>query len=157
MTCCFDIHVGTLNTVLCEPDLSPSVPDGSAVYINQPVTVHCTTRGTQAMAWRSDEYIGSGRQLTFNSRSMPGATDTSLNGAQATFVRMDNDNGELMLQSILRISVTSIYSSFTITCRNIDTGSTESVAYQTLSKYCCYVLSLFSHDGIWQLNCTISA
>ena len=142
MTCCFDIHVGTLNTVLCEPDLSPSVPDGSAVYINQPVTVHCTTRGTQAMAWRSDEYIGRGQQLTFNSGSMPGATDTSPNGAQATFVRMDNNNGELTLQSILRISVASIYGSFTVTCRNIDTGSTESVTYQTLSKYCHVLLCI---------------
>ena len=132
--CCFDIHVGTLVTVLCEPDLSPSVPDGSAVYVNQPVTVQCTTTGSQAMAWRSDEYIGRGQQLTFNSGSAPGATDTSPNGAQATFIRANNDNGELMLQSILRISVASIFSSFTVTCRNIDTGSTESVTYQTLSK-----------------------
>ena len=132
--------VGTLDTVLCEPDLNPSVPDGSAVYVNQPVTVQCTTRGSQAMAWRSDEYIGSGQQLTFNLGSTPGATDTSQNGAQATFVRMYNDNGDLMLQSILRISVASIYSSFTVTCRNIDTGSTESVTYQTLSKYCCHIL-----------------
>ena len=131
---CFDAYVGTFVKVLCDPDLNPSVPDGSAVYINQPVTIHCITRGSQAMAWRSDEYIGSGRQLAFNSGSTPGAIDTSPNGAQATFVRMDNDNGELMLQSILSISVVSIHSSFTITCHNIDTGSTDGVTYQTMSK-----------------------
>ena len=141
--CCFYnndiVHVGTctLDTVLCEPDLSPSVPDGSAVYVNQPVTINCITRGSQAMAWRSDEYIGRGQQLTFNSGSTPGAIDTSPNGAQATFIRADNNNGEVMLQSILLISVASIHSRFTVTCRNIDTGSTESVTYQTMSKYCC--------------------
>ena len=125
-------NIGTF--ILCRPDLIPSVPDGSAVYINQPITITCITRNSQALAWRSDQYIGPGQQLSFNSLSTPGTKEISPNGAEATFVRMDNNNGELTLQSILRISVIPTFTTFTVTCRNIDTGVSESVTYQTRSK-----------------------
>ena len=126
--------LGTL--IQCNPDLTPSVPSGSQVFINQPITITCVTRGSQALAWRSDEYIGPGQQLSFNINNIPGDTDSSSNGAEATLVRLVNSNGEIMLQSILRVSVVPNFINFTVTCRNIDTGFEESVTYQTMSKYC---------------------
>ena len=127
-------YIGML--VQCNPDLIPSVPSGSQVFINQPITIQCTTMGSQLLAWQSVEYIGPGQQLTFNLNSMPGDTRTSSVGAVVTFIRVANSNNGVMLQSVLRISVISTFTNFTVTCRNVDTGSEESVTYQTMSKYC---------------------
>lgn len=120
-------YIGML--VQCNPDLIPSVPSGSQVFINQPITIQCTTMGSQLLAWRSVEYIGPGQQLTFNLNSMSGDTHTSSVGAVATFIRVANSHSGLMLQSVLHISVVSTFTNFTVTCRNIDTGSEESVTY----------------------------
>ena len=126
--------LGTL--VQCRPILRPLVQNGSKVYTNQPIMIRCITLGTVTLAWRSDEYIGPGQQLSFNINSMSGETKTSSVGANATFVSMDNTDMGLTLESFLHISVISTFSSFTVTCRNIDLGFEEHFTYQTIRKYC---------------------
>ena len=45
-----------------------------------------------------------------------------------------NGQGEKVIESRLFITVTPTYPNFTLTCRNSDTGSTDSVIYHTIGR-----------------------
>ena len=113
--------------VLSAPDLHSLVPN--PVYPRQPVTITCTTRNSQTLAWESEEYIGGGTQLLLTSSHSPYSTNTSRNGAIGILISVTNDNGELMIESELLINITTRSSSSHVTCRNVNSGETDTVVF----------------------------
>ena len=109
------------------PHLRTSVPSGSRVYVHQPITITCSTRG-HILVWESNEYIGLGGQLTFASGDSRGRRANSEINNQ-TFAVLTSIEPEL--ESQLSLTVASNYQSFTITCRNVDQGLADNVTYIT--------------------------
>ena len=87
--------------------MSSTLHDGQLACRGSEVTFTCETQGSDAIAWRSDTYIGSGVQLVFvaagsnqgDTRTSPSNTDTL-----ATLTREEDDQGTLVLESTLRMS-----------------------------------------------------
>ena len=120
--------------MLRAPDLHSSVPSGSPVYPEQPITITCTTRNSQILAWESDEYIGGGGQVVFTSNNLPDSIDTSRNGALAILISVTTNNGEPIIQSELLINITTRSSSSRVMCRNVDNGETDTVVFHKTNE-----------------------
>ena len=56
------------------------------------------------------------------------------NGTLAILISVTNNNGELVLTSKLLISITTRSSSSRVTCRNIDSGETDSVIFHKTNE-----------------------
>ena len=123
-------------SVESNPTLDSTPPGGSTLYNNQPISVTCTTRGSQVLIWESEEYIGQGNHVTVASSDQPGTTIPCFTDLEvaALVISTSNTPGEEMIESLLKINVTSTYPNFTITCRNNDLGRTDSVSYHTTGK-----------------------
>ena len=107
----------------------------------------CCTEGAQA--WESNEYIGLGRQLAFGPDDNVGYTKFSETNSQiyATITQLqldDNDNdddddddddetddGGPLIESKLHLTVSPMFPTFMIVCRNVDKNFTDSVKYLT--------------------------
>lgn len=120
--------------VLGAPDLRSSVPSGSPVYPQQPVTITCTTINSQILAWEGEDYIGGGSQLTFTSNSRLDSTVVSRNGAIAILISISNSNEGLTITSELLINITTHSTVSRVTCRNVDTGQTDSVEFHKTNE-----------------------
>ena len=117
------------------PNLHSSVSNGNYVYVNQTIVIICTTSDTHYLAWRSVEYIGRGQQLILNSTLTPGYSIKNIMGAVVSIVRVFDGNGALSLQSRLTFSVSPNFSITSVTCENVDLGTSESASWNTRGIY----------------------
>ena len=125
-------------SVSCQ-DLRSTLCEGNRTCQGEEVIFTCTVRGPSSLAvlvlaWSSAEYIGQGGSLQLSTANMIGGieTSTSMDGsitATATLTNNTNDNGELILESTLRI--TAIEPS-TVTCSGTS-GATENMTRFSIS------------------------
>ena len=104
-------------SVMSQPMLTSSAgqvcPEGMIVFT-------CTTTGSSTLAWRSDEYIGSGRQLEFLSVNHIGMNRFSTSNPEtvATLTAINDDGMTVTLTSMLHIVARSTTPSVSVSCRN---------------------------------------
>ena len=109
-------------------ELTSTLREGSRACPGEEIIFTCTVRGpssfsVNAVAWSSTEYIGQSSSLQLSTANMIGEIETSsMDGsvtATATVTNNTNVNGELILETTLRI--TAVEAS-TVTCRNPNQG-----------------------------------
>ena len=126
-------------------DLRSTLRQGNRTCPGEEVIFTCTIRGPStlsviAVAWSSTEYIGQGGSLQLSTANMLGHVETStgMDGsitATATVTNKTNVNGELILETTLRI--TAVEAS-TVTCRDPNRGP-ASIEF-TVSGTCTYYI-----------------
>ena len=107
------------------------------------VTFTCETRGSPIIAWTSEEYIERGAtQLdfaTFNSIGTEEISPVNPNTV-ATLINNTIEDGVQVLVSQLRIIVSATFSTSTVTCIDIGTGTINPIMIQLLRMYCLHKL-----------------
>ena len=112
--------------------LSSSLNGSSSAYPQQVITFTCVTRGSSILAWSSDEYIGpGGALLTFVAFDPLGTTTASFINPDtaAVLVSSSNENGEIVLESTLQITVSSLFPTSSVACHNVDGGAVSSFTF----------------------------
>ena len=95
-------------------------------FSNENITFTCIVRGSNAIEWSSDDYIGTGgRRLEFISTDRPGS---QLNAGEtlATLVRATQD---IIIESQLNIRIQSTISVATVRCQNGGTGENTEITF----------------------------
>ena len=98
----------------------------------------CETRGSDAITWTSDAYIGP-QQLGFvAARSNQGDTLPSVSNPNtlATLTREYDDQGTLVLVSTLQITTLPDPQNASVTCIHEDSGNTNTTNFQVVGKFC---------------------
>ena len=123
--------------VCAEPNLNPLVSGGSTLYDGQQISMTCTTEGSQVLHWISPEYIGSSNQLAVCSTDQVG--EKVINSNVVVLVKsISNNRGVNVIVSVLTVTVSSAFPTFTVSCLNRDLNLNTSVTYITTSKYFSY-------------------
>ena len=118
------LHLPAAVCVSCQ-ELTSTLREGNHTCPGEEVNFTCTVRGPSSLSvlvvgWSSDEYIGQGDSLQLSTADMIGVTETSgSTTATATVTNNTNVNGELVLESTLRISAVE---ASTVTCRDANQG-----------------------------------
>ena len=109
----YNYYLAAAVCVSCQ-ELTSTLREGSRACPGEEVIFTCTVRGPStlsviAVAWSSAEYIGQGGSFQLSTANMIGHVETStdMNGsiiATATVINNTNVNGELILESTLRIT-----------------------------------------------------
>ena len=123
--------------------LTSTISAGEIICPGEEILFICETRGSSTIAWTSDEYIDG--RLEFS-------TGVSLNDTRqgfidpntiATFVNSTVEGGTTrVLVSQLRIIVSSISSTPSVTCIHGRDDIPETFAFQVLGMSCCYQFQL---------------
>ena len=102
------------------------------------VSFTCETRGSFAIAWTSDEYIGpGGTQLLFAAgASVVGETRRSglIPETVTNLTYNAVENGVQVLVSILTINVTQNSSGGSVTCTHVGDGTMETIDFEVIGK-----------------------
>ena len=117
----------------CSQTVTVNVADGSVLCPGQEIVFRCEVRNSLTIAWRSNEYIQrDGNTLRFATFENPGITKSNVENPTsiATFVSESSDT----LVSDLRIIVSSVYPTFSVTCLHND-GTTDLKSFQVTSEY----------------------
>ena len=110
--------------------LNSSVQTGSYVFVDQVITMNCTSTGSQFLLWESDEYIGYHMQISLTSEKVI-TGDEHLKSGSVSFVDVQStgSEGQTQISSKFRLVILPDYEVFTIKCRNGDHGSQANVTY----------------------------
>ena len=120
-------------SVSCQ-DLRSTLREGNHACPGDEVIFTCTVRGQSSLAvlnvgWSSTEYIGQGGSLQLSTANVIGRVETStdMDGNITATATLTNNtvNGELILESTLRITATV---ASTVTCSDTS-GGTESIEF----------------------------
>ena len=99
--------------------ITSSISEGEIVCPGETVTFTCVTRGTIILIWSSEEYIGA-INIDFNERdniNRPVQASRN-NNTLATLVNVSMDGSTRVLVSQLRIIVSSVSLTPSVTCIN---------------------------------------
>ena len=96
------------------------------------------TRGSDAIAWTSDAYIGTNRaQLVFEA-GLDSQGDTSTNSFNvdtvATLTRVQEDQGVTVLESTLSINPLPNPQTASVTCVHTTSGRRNTTTFQVIGK-----------------------
>ena len=119
--------------VKANPDLRPSIRNGSRVYASQRITITCTARATNLIGWSSVQYIGRGSQIVFHSSQEIGSSETR-GDVVALLLSVTGDGASPVMETQLAITVNANYENFTVSCHNLDQGSADAVNFIARSK-----------------------
>ena len=100
-------------------------------YTGEMVTFTCVVRGSNSMAWSSDEYIGTDR-LEFSSLVHEGTTrmpPVDNGGTIAEFVNSFVDRTVSVVVSKLHITIQSSNRTSSIVCHNLGNESSSSISF----------------------------
>ena len=117
--------------------ISSTVTDGEFVCPGQEITFNCETRGSQFVAWTSNEYIESdGTRLDFAQFNTVGQTKTSpINpNTIATLINKTNETGVDLLVSQLRIIILQQFDTLSVSCSR-DNGTERTINLRLLGKF----------------------
>jgi hypothetical protein len=115
--------------------ITSTLLDGRFTCPGREVVITCATNASLVVAWSSDEYIGrGGLQLEFTSGDNVGRRLTSTTNPN-TFAELTMKSGELVTESQLHIIVSMNIPTVTVTCSDVNGGSTSSLPFQLLRKY----------------------
>lgn len=102
------------------------------------VSFTCETRGSFAIAWTSDDYIGTGNtQLIFAAgTSVIGEIRRSggISGTVANLTHNAIENGVQVLVSTLTINVTQNSPGGSVTCMHVGDGTTDTIDFEVIGK-----------------------
>jgi hypothetical protein len=130
------LHAGCPSAIVAQKITTSDLQNGSVCP--GVITFTCETRGSYAIAWSSDEYIGSGgNQLTFAAgASHVGEILRSGSIAQtmANFTYNTDENGKLVMVSILTITIVPNSPGGSVTCTHIGDGTTDSIDFEVIGK-----------------------
>ena len=113
--------------------MSTSLPNGSYVFVNQLITISCTTTGSHVLAWQSDEYTGPNVQVALTSNG--DITGGEIKNGSVGFINVQGTGQQIQISSKLCIVVLPGREFFTIKCRNIDLGDEANVTFQLYGMY----------------------
>ena len=99
-------------------------------YVGEYVVFTCISKGSNSIAWSSDEYIGSGGlRLEFISIDME--TTQRIGQTVATLTEVFRVEEKVILVSQLQITVQSTHQISSITCHNLGNDTTNTVSFDT--------------------------
>ena len=98
-------------------------------YVDEIVVFTCIVRGSNSMAWTSDEYIGTGGQRLEFSAAEPAGTTLSAVGNSQTTAELINATIDEIIVSELRISIQSNFPTPSVQCHNINAGTNSSITF----------------------------
>ena len=124
--------------------LTSNPQDLSNIHPGDSVIFTCTTSGSAIQQWSSVDYVGdSGQLLFFGADDTPGTEQRTPNNVSIANLTMVTSNG-LVLESQLRITVSSDYPISNVTCINdsqrVNVTICFSVAMGELIPRCCGVI-----------------
>lgn len=112
--------------------------NGSSICPGTRVSFTCETRGSFAIAWSSDEFIGTGNvQLLFAAGANVVGDNRRRNNAfdaEAVLDRNDDENGVQVLVSTLYITVLPNLPDGSVTCMHVGNGNTSSINIGVMGK-----------------------
>ena len=115
-------------------------------YVGETVTFTCMTRGSNIIAWSSDEYTGlDGNRLEFIPVDVEGATQR-VGQTVATLINVSRVEGEVILVSQLQISVLFMFQVSSITCHGLDNDAVNTISFLTAGT------KIFLHTEEFVLN-----
>ena len=119
-----------VQVVISQPMLTSSVEQ---VCPGNMILFTCTTTGSSTLAWSSEDYIGSGRQLQFRSIDDNGTVEISpFNPETIATLTAVNTNGPILM-SILRIISRPTTPNISVSCTNIG-GETSTLTIPLAGK-----------------------
>ncbi|MCG8621182.1 MAG: hypothetical protein MJE68_04145 [Proteobacteria bacterium] len=118
--------------------LHSTLYDVQIAYVDEMIVFTCVVRGSDIMAWTSEEYIGTGgQQLPFAAAEPEGSVQRAIRNNQtvATLVTAVN-TGEVMIVSELRIRIMSTHPLASVQCisRGADIATVNSTSFQLAGK-----------------------
>ena len=117
------------------PDLELNATSNPA-YPEQGVIFTCITRRSPTLAWRCDDYLGTGALIEFVLVDAEGKTTTmtSVYSSDVTAILTDRDSANHVLASTLRIVAALGQSLSNITCINVGQRLRKDIILRVLSK-----------------------
>jgi hypothetical protein len=98
-------------------------------YVDEMVVFSCIVRGSNSMAWTSNEYIGTGGQrLEFSAAEPAGTRLSAVGNSQTTAVLINATIDEIII-SQLRIMIQSNSPTASVRCHNINAGTNSSIEF----------------------------
>ena len=116
-------------------------------YVNEMVIFTCVVRGSNSMAWTSDEYIGIGGQRleistaeAVGTRYSAAAVGNSQTVAELVSARIDE-----IIVTKLHIRIRSNYQTASVQCHNINAGTMNSTTFLLAGTFIshCFIKQLF--------------
>jgi hypothetical protein len=104
-------------------------------YVDEMVVFTCVVRGSNSMAWTSEEYIGTGGQRLEFSAAEPAGTTLPAVGNSQTVATLVNATIDEIIVSQLSIRIRPTYLIASIWCHNINAGTTNSVEFLLAGRY----------------------
>ena len=110
-------------------------------YAGETLKITCAIKGSNSLAWSSDEYIGRDRIELVS--ALPNEMQ-SAGQAEARFVNVSVTNGSTFLESELQIIVQSAFSIASVTCHNLGNETTKVITFKVLVAG-IYTIIIFVH------------
>ena len=98
-------------------------------YTDEAVIFTCVVRGSNSIAWTSEEYIGTGGQRLELSAAEPIGTRYYAVGNNQTVTELISATIDEIIVSQLRIRIKSNYSIASVLCHNINAGTESSTTF----------------------------
>ena len=121
-----------------QPQLTSSVPDKSGVYPGQLLVFRCTIEGS-ILSWRSNECFNNGlHEMAFTLGQEPG----QMQEFESAVAILDNVTDGSTIHSTLRIPVSKVHQTFTVSCFNKDSGLKSNRTFYLNSECCILIVML---------------
>ena len=122
-----------VQVVISQPMLRSSVAM-EKVCLGNTILFTCTTTGSSTLAWSSEDYIGSGRQLQFRSIDDNGTAKNSPSNPETTATLIAITTGmPIILTSVLHIIPRPTTPNISISCTNAG-GETSTLTIPLAGK-----------------------
>ena len=137
---CSSFHVIILALLVCQAvtqelssTLQSTIHGAQVAFVDEMVVFTCTVRGSNSMAWRSDEYIGTGQRLSLSTAQGLNHNVSALGNDQTVAVLVNIINAttgtKLVVISELRIRVVSAYPVASVQCVNVGANNGNSTSF----------------------------
>ena len=131
---------------------STTLLEGNVTCAGDMVVLTCETVGSDGLAWRSNDYIGTGgTEISFlaediSDRLRKYSTDYD---TYAILTDVTNEGGKVQLESELHLTVT-VNKTFTVTCVHVDQYLMESITFHisTSGKYYITLLIYYTLSSL---------
>ena len=109
----------------------------------QQIIFTCETRGSSIIAWKSEEFIGSGGAQTQFIQTQNNGSERWYGDTVATLVDNRIEGGIRLLVSTLRITAMSMYPNPSVTCIHTDDGNWNTTTFRVIGKHFQIILCMY--------------